>query len=285
MSRTEKFAQTHRMDRILASPEFQGLAPFVVAFVVLLLLRNLRATWSALAVTCGFLTIALLVNGITVTPLTGTRKIMLIGLCTAPLALVAAAALRGRTLAVIIALAAVLATVWVFWAVLSRKTGVDLALAGIGTVAYVAWLVSSFHTVAEQPLRAAAAGTALALGTGMSVLLSASALLGQLGLGLGAASGALLLGATFLRDVRPGTAFTLLAALTSGLLGCAGLLFAKLPWFALLPLILVPLVARVPVPEKLPRWLRGGVIFACAAMPAVVAVLLTIVAQEPASGY
>ena len=273
------------MDRLLASPEFQGLAPFVVSLIVLLLLRNLRPAWSALAVSCGLLTIVLLVNGVTVMPLTGTRKIMLIGLGAGPVGLLVAAVLRGRMQAIVFPLAAALATAWVFWIVLSRKSGVELVLFGAGSIAYVAWLVSSLQTLAEQPLRAAAAGTALALGTGVSVLLGASALLGQLGMGLGAASGALLLVVAFLRDVRGGSAFTLLVALTSGLLGCAGVLFAKLPWFALLPLLLVTLVARAPVPERLPRWLRGGVIFASAAMPAVVAVLATVLALDPPSGY
>lgn len=273
------------MDRLLASPEFQGLAPFVVALIVLLLLRSLRPGWSVLAVTCGLLTTVLLVNGVTVTPLTGTRKIMLIGLCAGPIGLVVAAIVRGRIQAIVFPLAAIIVTAWVFWAVLSRKSGLELALLGAGSVAYVVVLVSSLQTLAEQPLRAAAGGTALALGTGVSVLLGASALLGQLGMGLGAASGALLLGTAFFHEIRGGGGYTLLIALTSGLLGCAGMLFAKLPWFALLPLLLVPLVARVPLPERLPRWIRGGVIFVCAAMPAVVAVLVTILSQDAPSGY
>ncbi len=137
------------MDRLLASPEFQGLAPFVVALIVLLLLRRLRPAWSALAVTLGLLSTILLVNGLTVTPLTGTRKIMLIGLCAGPVGLAVAAVLRGRVQAVLFPVAAALATVWVFWIVLSRKSGVELALLGIGSIAYVVVLVSSLQTLAE----------------------------------------------------------------------------------------------------------------------------------------
>ena len=157
------------MDRLLASPEFQGLAPFVVALIVLLLLRGARPTWSVLAVTCGLLTTILLVNGVTVTPLTGSRKIMLIGLCAGPIGLAVAGIVRGRVQAIGFPVAAALATAWVFWTVLSRKAGIELALFGIGSIAYVAVLVSSLQTLAEQPLRAAAGGTALALGTGVSV--------------------------------------------------------------------------------------------------------------------
>ncbi len=272
------------MERILASPEFQALAPFAVALVVTLALRATRPGWTALAVACGFLTIVLLVNGVTVTPLTGTRKIMLIALGAAPAGLALATAIRGRALAATFAAGAGLATLWVFWTVLSRKSGLDLVF-GVATIAYVVWLVSGLHGLAGQPLRAAAGGTALALGTGISVLLGASALLGQLGMALGAASGALLLIAALFGNVQPGSAFTLLVALTSGLLGGAGVLLAQLPWFALLPLLLVPAIARVPMPERLPRWLTAGAVFACAAAPAATAVLLTLLTQDTSSGY
>ncbi len=273
------------MDRLLASPEFQALAPFVAALVLLAVLRKAPSGWNALALTGGLAVIVALVNGLTVEPLTGTRKIMILALAAAPVGLLVATVLHGRARMLTYVVLCVAGGAWVFWTVLARKDELAMALFGGGAVAYLAWLTAAMYALRAQPLAAGAAATALALGTGASVLLSASALLGQLGLALGAAAGAFLLFAAFLRDQHAGAAFTLTAALGAGLIGFAGLLFAKLDWLVLLPLALVPLAARVPAPERLPRFLQAALVFACAAAPAAVAVLGTLALQQDSGGY
>ena len=47
------------------------------------------------------------------------------------------------------------------------------------------------------------------------------------------------------------------AMLIGGLIGTGAMVLAKLPWYALLVLALVPLAARLPGPERAPVWLQA----------------------------
>ena len=99
---------------------------------------------------------------------------------------------------------------------------------------------------------------ALGLGTGGSALLGASALLGQFGLALGAAASAYLLLQTITNSRLPcGRSFTLPLSLIAGLIGCLTVLTAQLPWYALFMLAIIPLAAKIPVPEKMGLWLQS----------------------------
>jgi hypothetical protein len=40
-------------------------------------------------------------------------------------------------------------------------------------------------------------------------------------------------------------------------LAAGTVLLAKLAWYALAPLVLIPLAARLPVPERAPLWLQA----------------------------
>jgi len=118
------------MEQILNRPELQSaVAPFVIALLVYFGLRKVSAQAWLWAVCAAFLVSALLINGVTVTPLTGTRKIILLVLIS-----FLAAALLPRLLPrinlqrAVTAGAAVLALLWVFWAVLARMEAGAIAL-------------------------------------------------------------------------------------------------------------------------------------------------------------
>ena len=67
------------MEQLLSRPEMQSaVVPFVIALVVYLGLRKLTTTAWLWAMFAAFVASALLINGFTLTPLTGTRKIILL---------------------------------------------------------------------------------------------------------------------------------------------------------------------------------------------------------------
>src|ERR1700687_1864941 len=72
-------SQGRRMEEWLNHPAVQGgVAPFVVALIVMLLLQPVRL--GGLAVVAAFCTVVYFVAGFTFIPLTATRKIIVLGL-------------------------------------------------------------------------------------------------------------------------------------------------------------------------------------------------------------
>jgi hypothetical protein len=59
---------------------------------------------------------------------------------------------------------------------------------------------------------------------------------------------------------------------------------ASLPWPALALLCAAPLVARVPLPARLPVWLEAVVVSVCTMLPALAAFYLTWTAASGTPG-
>jgi len=238
----------------LSLPEIQSaVAPFVVALISGLVARTIGRGWSPIGAVIGFLVAAWLINGVQFTPLTGTRKIILLAVAAGIVGVVIDAAGRLRLRPVILAVPSVGAALWMIWNVLARRDGSQwLILAGSASV-YVAWLVVVLDTGRQRAIPTVCAGVALAIGTGAITLLSASALLGQLGFALAAANGAVLLLAVVWKNTSVGASFTLPVGMLAGLLGFAGLVFARVPWYGLTILAVVPLSAYVRLPTRMPR--------------------------------
>ena len=92
----------------------------------------------------------------------------------------------------------------------------------------------------------------LGLGVGFLAGLSSSALLGQLGLSVGMAACAYVLIHLLGRQLLPcGRTFTLPLSLLSGLIALAAVMLAKLHWFYLPILFIIPAIAHAPLP---PQW-------------------------------
>jgi len=122
------------MDDFLSNPAVQGgLAPFVAALVVALALQPLRL--AGLSVVAAFATCAYFVSGFQLTPLTATRKILLLSIA-APLlgVLVDFAFKPTRVGAALLALGAGAAALWAFWPVLAQRSASEAWLLG-GTAA------------------------------------------------------------------------------------------------------------------------------------------------------
>jgi hypothetical protein len=213
-----------------------------------------------LAVFAAFATAVYFFAGFTFTPLTATRKIIALALA-APIAgiLLDFGFRPTRAGAAILALGAGLAALWVFWPVLSQKVGRDLWLLGAiatGSAALVVGVGMAF--LAQQPIRAGAAGLATALGTGVAAILAASATYGLYAISVAAGAGAFLL-VQMLRG-KPGFAgatFTLPAMLIAGLVAGGAMLLAQLPWYSVAVLALVPVAVLLPVPRSVAVWLQA----------------------------
>lgn len=247
------------MEDFLGHPAVQaGVAPFVVALVVVVLLQ--RARLGGLAVTAAFLTTYYLVAGFTFSPLTATRKVALLAMAAPIVGMLADFAFKPTRAGIaVLALAGAGGALWAFYPVLSQKESPQAWLMGASALAAVAFMVGFAQLrLAQEPVRAGAAGLALGLGTGIAAVLGASISYGSEGIAIGAASGAFLLPQMITgKKSFAGTAFTLSATLAAGLLASGAMVLASVPWYAVLILALVPVAVCLPVPGKAPVWLQA----------------------------
>lgn len=235
-----------------------GVAPFVAALVAVLLLQRVRL--GGLALVAAFFVAVYFYAGFSFTPLTATRKIIVLGIASPIVGILADFAFKPTRIGtVVLALAGAAATTWVFWPVLSQKQTADVWIFGGAAALAVAFMIGFGQVfLAGQAVRAGAAGLGVGLGVGVASVFAASAIYGLYGLALGAGSGAFLL--VQMIKGKPGFAgatFTLPMMLIAGLVAAAAMILAKLPWYSLLVLALVPVGARLPVPARAPVWMQA----------------------------
>lgn len=264
------------MDEWLNDPMIQAsLAPFTVALVVAAALFKLRL--GGLAAIAGFCTTAYLAGGLSLFPLTATRKLLLLGFIAPALGLLADFAFKAtRVTEIVLGIAFGAASAWVFWTVLAQQGVTEALLFGAGIAIFVAWTVGFSASLREDAVRAGAAGLGLGLGAGVAAVFAASALLGLYGMGLGAASGAVLLVQMVSgRRMQAGLTYALTFGVLGALVAAAALVLARLGWTELAILALVPLAARIPAPAKWPVWGQSVLIsfytLACGAAACIVA--------------
>lgn len=247
------------MQELLGNPAVQGgVAPFVVALVAVLLLAPLRL--GGLAVAAAFLTVMYFVSGLTFTPLTATRKILVLSIAAPAVGVLADFAFKPTRIGVaVLVVCAAAGALWAFWPVLARRPATEAWLLGASAVVSVAFIVGFAQAfLATDAVRAGSAGLALGFGAGVAAILGASNVYGLYGIALGAGAGAFLLPQMITgKKSHAGFTFTLSVTLTAGLVAAGAMILAKLPWFSLLVLALVPAGARLPVPERAPVWLQA----------------------------
>jgi hypothetical protein len=262
------------LQEFLNQPAVQsGVAPFIVALIAAELFQRVRL--SGLAIIAGFTTTVYLVDGFDFEPLTASRKIVLLGLASTVFA-VAISFFYAPWLRTLLAAIGAGASLWMAQRILElQPTPVGLMWSA-ACMFYTGWLVFWMDDLQDAPLRAGSAGMALGMGTGMAALFGASALLGTFGLSVGAAAAAYLLVQVITNHRLPcGRSFTLPLALVSGLTACLGVLTTQLPWYALIALGIVPLAARIQIPEKSGLWLQSLLLSAATMISAAVSVYLT----------
>ena len=236
------------MDQFLSRPEIQSaVLPFIVALLLYTVIRKLTVNAWIWALFTAFLISVGLINGLTITPLTGTRKIILLILASfIVVGLIRHVIPSIKIRKTAIPILAVIALLWVFWKIILRMEVPAMAQFIAGCLVLMLWLLWIFERLGNSDARLHSAGFSLLLGTGLSAAVAASALLGQLALSLSAASGGVLLAWVVMgRDAGSSQAgSTLPYALAATLLGLAAVVFARLPWYALIPLASIPLATE-----------------------------------------
>jgi hypothetical protein len=258
----------------LAHPAMQaGVLPFVVALVVAFVLA--RSRWLAVAQEAGFAVAVTLAAGWSLDSLTSTRKLAIVGI--AVIALCAAVEwkpMQWRRIAAGVCAVLAAATVWMLWRLLAQKDTGPALWAAIPAAGYVALQAGLALHCGEDPVRSAASGAVLGLATGIVAILGASALLGTFALAVGSAAAATL-AVQFFRgsEARVGRSISLPAAAVAALAGVNGVMTGELPWYALLPLLLIAPVARL-APATLTTRIRCIAAFALCLIPAAAAIAL-----------
>lgn len=263
------------MPTLFDDPMFQaGIAPFVVAALVAALLGRTRA--SGLGIVAALVTTLLLTTGISFTPLSASRKALLLVLLAPAVALAVDLLLAQapRYLPWLVSAAVGLASVWVFQSVLAQREGAAAWALGAGVAVFVALLVGLTLRLRGDSVAGSAGALGLGLAVGVSALLSAS--IGNLmnGIALAAGAGALLLWQFITGRATPaGWTLTLSAGTAAALFAAVTFVLAELPWPALPLLLLVPVVAALPLFDKRPARTRIALVAMSSVLAAAPAVL------------
>jgi hypothetical protein len=247
------------MQDLLANPAVQGgAAPFVAGLIVAVLLGRYRL--GGLAVTAAFATAVYFIAGFGFTPLSATRKIILLGLVAPIAGIVVDFAFRPTRLgSILLAIATAAAAAWVFWPVLSQREFARALLPGATALLAAAWVVGySEQRLARDSVRAAASGLALGAGTGVAAIFGAALTYGLYGVAVAAGSGAFLL-VQLITGKRSyaGATFTLSVTVVAILIAAAAMVLAQLPWYSVAVLALVPVAANLPLPAAAALWVQA----------------------------
>jgi hypothetical protein len=253
--------KTRIVMELLEHPAVQGgVAPFVVALVVAVLLSRTRYAW--LAIVAGYLTAVAMSTGITLSPLTATRKVLLLALVVAVIGIVLdTLGPKARALTAVLAAVAGFAAIWAFWTVLEQREGSARWSGAIAVGVFAAVMAIALMSLRNDPLRVAAATLGLGLATGVSAVLSASIGFLLAGMAVAAGAGALLLVAVVTsRPAVTGFLGTLTVGTMIALFAEGASLLAQMPWYVAVALLLVPLAVRLPVREDWGTFKRAFVL-------------------------
>jgi len=262
------------MDELLANPAVQaGVAPFAVALAVSAAL--FRSRLPGLAVVAAFAAVIALTVGYSFETLTAVRKLILVGLASgiAVLALELAGARASGRIRAVLALALAAAAVWLVWRVLQQQETARLVLYGGASALFAALLLESSLRAAADVISGAITSLMLGLAAGILAVLSASVLLGQIGIAAAAGSGAVLVvQAIAARRSPSGWTIVLPGTVISALVLLLAVFTASLPWYCLLPTLAVPWATRVLAPGRHGVWLTAAMTGLAAFVPAGVAI-------------
>lgn len=265
------------MDELLAHPAIQGgVAPFLVAFFFFMAFGKFRPL-AGLGVVAAFLVTVALIVGFNFDPLTSTRKIILLAMVAACLGLLLDfIRLPEKYRLGVLFLLGMGALIWVAWPVLAREeVWAERVLRAAILGGFAGWYVAILdYSRKRDSIGVAAVVAAGGIGFGGAAVIGASALLGQLGMAVGAAGMAALLANVIRHQIAGSTTSTLTAGVTIGLLAPASVLYAKVPLSSLLLLALVPAVALLPFDRLRHVWIRAAAWLLVAMVPAAVAMWL-----------
>jgi hypothetical protein len=265
------------MQDLLANPAIQGgVAPFVLGLLVSLVFIKLKIG-QGLAILSGLLVTTALTTGISFTPLNSTRKLVLISIIVAVVALLYALDHKGRARATLmVPIGMVVAIGWILWPFISRQPLVDVWFPIVASAGFVAWVSAFFLSLRYYSINQVGLATAaLGFGLGGTALLGASALLGQMAMSLGAAALAMaFIQIVFAKDNSAGLTLCIIAGSSLALIAPTAVIFAKVPWLSLLFLSFIPILAHLPIAESMGKWAKAFTRFLLYMTPSIAAIYL-----------
>jgi len=245
------------MHALLDDPMVQSaVAPFLVALIVGAALQRTRLAWFAIA--AAFATAVGLATGIGFTPMSASRKLLLLVLL-APFVGLVLDRLPTPQRGIVPELGALCgaASIWVFWSVLSQREMAQMLPQAAGVAVFVGLMVALTLRLRHDGAAGGAATVALGLAVGVAALLSASIGNFANGLAIAAGGGALLLLQFVLnRGLAPGVIGMLTTGLAAALFAAATFMLAQLPWYAMALLLPVPLAAGLKLAARHSRRVR-----------------------------
>lgn len=233
------------MTDLLQHPAIQSaLAPFVLALIASLMLNSTRQ--GAWIIGIGILTMATLVTGLSINfeSLTSFNKLLLVSAASLVLIpLIQLAFQRTSIQRGTLALFAGFGALWMSWRVLQQSEGLPFFLMAAGTLAFAATLVLAATLRSRDPITANTSAIAMGLATAGVALVGASITLAFIGIAVAAAAGAHLLVQLLWRKSPEHNTLSTQAALICALAGLSAVLTGQLKWYALLPILLIPLAS------------------------------------------
>ena len=264
------------MNELLQNPLIQSaVLPFTVSLVIAVILRPHGWYWAGLSAVIGLVATVYLLTDFKFFPLRSHLKILLLGGGAVLLGVLLDLIPWRRIVPVVLVVASIAAALWVVWPRFRVLDSWQLWTLAVAGPLYVAWMVAASEGLRQKSFQTDSLVFALSLGTGISAVLGATALYGQLASAISAAVGARLLLHFFGKPVPAGLIMLVPLVGISALLGLGAVVYAKLPWYSLLVLALIPVLVRVPIPASFPRFMQMVLIVVCGLFPALLAIFLT----------
>ena len=233
-------------NEILNNPAVEaGIVPFLLAIIVGAVLPKRFAWWSTLVFAIGYFISAWLILDGRLTPLSSSRKLVIPGAGAVFLGFILPKLFTySKALQQILIIVAIAATLWLIWPKLSRADLWDQVTLAIGSGAYALWLSFAFFQLRDEDIATSVSATVLGFATGVCALVGASSLLGELGIAVGASSAAIALYG-FGKRIDHSAGFYFPIAILCALVGIASVIYAKVPWYTLIALGFIPLLAML----------------------------------------
>ncbi|MBN4073731.1 hypothetical protein JYU18_00535 [bacterium AH-315-E07] len=257
-----------------------GIAPFLIALVLGAALPKRWAWWSALVFALAYFFAAWLILDGRLTPLSSSRKLVMLGLGAVIIGLIARRLFSSAALQQALIVLAIAAVGWLIWPMLIRADLIQQAILAGASGIYALWLTFAFHQMRDEEFAISVSATVLGFATGLCALIGASALLGELGIAIGASAAAISLYGLS-RRIDHSARFYFPVAVLCALIGIASVLYAKVPWYVLISLASIPLIAMLFEWRYKPGIIRLIKLGLIVIIPAIIAVALTLQAAGP----
>ncbi|MBL1293881.1 MAG: hypothetical protein COB61_008415 [Thiotrichales bacterium] len=221
-----------------------GIVPFVIALIAGAILPKRYAWWSTVVFTIAYFIAAWLILDGRLTPLSSSRKLVILGMGAVIVGVISHLSCSAATLQRIFITLAVIAVGWLIWPRLMRLDITQQLIMGGGAAIYAIWLTFAFHQLRDEDIASSISATILGLATGLCALVGASSLLGELGIAIGASAAAISLYGLS-RRIDHSAGFYFSVSVLCALIGIASVLYAKVPWHVLIALASIPLAAML----------------------------------------